>query len=344
MAHADFYAVGIPSVNEVTGAPVSAWSRYVVESLGLVVNVYIIISGYFGIKTRLQSVVNFLFKVMFWRIGILAGFVVAKLWCGYVIPASSADMLRMLIPGQGDWFVASYIILMMLAPILNNYIEKSSTGSLWKFVAGFCGFQFLLPWLVGNVFQEFNGGYSVLSFIGLYFLGAAVRRSLPQLKASASQWIGGYVFVSVVAGTVMFLAVWLTVSPCDNLMRMFLEHNGPVVMGANLMLFLAFAKMKFQSKTVNSIAASAFAVYLFHMHPLVKTLYVEICNYLFVNFNTATYLVLISLFIAGMFVGVVAVDFIRRYLWSRFSQLMFGDSDAGSIAPQRIRIQRRGWA
>lgn len=344
MAHADFYAVGIPTVNEVTGAPVSAWSRYVVESLGLVVNVYIIISGYFGIKTRLQSVVNFLFKVMFWRIGILAGFIVAKLWWGYVIPASSSDMLRMLIPGQGDWFVASYIILMMLAPILNNYIEKSSTGNLWKFVAGFCGFQFLLPWLVGNVFQEFNGGYSVLSFIGLYFLGAAVRRSLPQLKASATQCVGGYVFVSVVAGTVMFLAVWLTVSPCDNLMRLFLAHNGPAVMGANLMLFLAFAKMKFQSKTVNSIAASAFAVYLFHMHPLVKTLYAETCNYLFVNFNTAAYLVLISLFIAAMFACVVAVDFIRRYLWSRFSQLVFTESDAGAPARLRIRIRKRGWA
>lgn len=62
--HANFYSINPPTNEEILGHPLSSMMRYVVESLALVcVNVYIIISGYFGIKLKPKSILNFIFMI-----------------------------------------------------------------------------------------------------------------------------------------------------------------------------------------------------------------------------------------------------------------------------------------
>ncbi|MDE5749269.1 MAG: hypothetical protein K2H87_00700, partial [Duncaniella sp.] len=177
IVHTDFFSLGKPTFEDCVAHPISSMMRYVVQSFSLVcVNVYIIISGYFRIKLRIRSVLNFVFLVVFWRVLINIVFFTLQRLDITSDHIGSLSFLRLCIPGFDDWFVMAYILLLFLAPLINSYIDKCSTRGLWVFVICYEGAQVLLAWLLG-VWLCFGSGYSVLSFVGLYMLGAAIRRT-----------------------------------------------------------------------------------------------------------------------------------------------------------------------
>lgn len=110
--------------------------------------------------------------------------------------------------------------------------------------------------------------------------------------------------------------MFLTSRPYPGLMNMFVSYNGINVMIGAMLLFLGFARMKFQNRFVNMVATSTFAVYLFHMHPFVCPFYLDACRYLYDNYSTLPYIGLISVLIIGVFTFAVSVDKIRITLWN----------------------------
>ena len=129
----------------------------------------------------------------------------------------------------------------------------------------------------------------------------------------------GYVAVAFVAAAFLFGMMYvLPRTPFSAFaVNKFDPYNGPAVLLASALFFLAFRYMKFQSRAVNYIAGSAFAVYLFHMHPLMRDNYARACRYLFNNFGTLEYIALIAAMIIGVFCFAVLVDQLRRELWDR---------------------------
>lgn len=329
--HADVFSLGVPTQNEISENPVSSFMRFTVESLALVcVNVYILISGYFGIKLKKRSIASFLFMVIFWRWGILIVFVILHHIYGYGAIPGAYDLIRMLVPGYCDWFVGAYILLMFLSPMLNSFIEKTSVRGLWLFAAFYCGFQMVFDVFI-NVYEQFGDGYSVLSFIGLYILGSALRRTERLPVRNKLQAFRGYMLVSVVAalGILLWTGHFGESVIGYKMLVMFMAYNGPAVMLASVLLFIGFRYVKLQSRMVNTIAASTFAVYLFHMHPMVSGYYKRVCSYLFDNFTTVAYIPLIIAFIVVVFSVSVLIDFIRRGIWNSISVRFRADTPKG---------------
>lgn len=311
--HADFYSINWPTHDQTLVHPVASMMRYLVESLALVcVNVYIIVSGYFGIRLKARSILAFLFMILFWRLLINIGFLGAGT-LGLDVPHLTAGrFLRLCVPGYDDWFVSAYIMLMIMSPVLNYFIRRADLRWLWTIVVVYEGLQALTEW------RCFSSGYSALSFVGLYLLGAAVRRTRREIVRSP---FACYFGVSAVAALLAFAArrwapdaAW---TPDVDLR--FVSLNGPLVLAASTFLFVGFKRLKFTSHAVNYIAPSSFAVYLMHMHPLIRDSYARACSYLYENFSTWPYIALICAFIAGVFITAVAVDLLRRWLWSRIA-------------------------
>lgn len=321
IVHADFFSIGSPKSEWLLEHPVSSMMRYVVESLALVcVNVYIIISGYFGIKVKKKSVLAFAFMVVFWRVLILVGYKIAPLLIDInTRQLSMMDTLKLCIPGYDDWFVSAYILLLFLAPILNDYIESQSPKGLWRFVWLFVGFQIIFSWLI-PIYTQFSYGYSVLSFIGLYITGASIRKSPEYITQKIKRPTLWYLEITISIGVIMFLtARYCTIEHLKvKILSLFGAYNGLFVYISSVMLFLAFSRLRFQSKFINFVASSTFAVYLFHMHPLMRCYYSGICSYLYYNYGLISYLILISGFILIFFVISVVIDLIRRWLWNYF--------------------------
>lgn len=314
IVHANFLSLGCPTHCDVIEHPISSLNRYIIQFLALVcVNVYIIISGYFSIRVKAKSILNFIFTVSFWRIFIVCTYVGA-VYMGLVQDNySKTALLKFCIPAYRDWFVAAYVILLFLSPILNAYIEKCSAHQLWLFIVLYFGFQIIFNYLI-PIFTAFSGGYSTLSFIGLYILGAAIRKSQDYLlKVKYPMLL--YILIAVVVGaTKLLMDLYSSYGHLMN--RCFTSYNGLFVLAASVSLFLVFKRLSIKSKVINYMAASSFAVYLFHCHPITIRYYMSICKYLFENNDTLSYIFLISCFIIAVFCVAVCIDLIRRWLWN----------------------------
>lgn len=68
--HANFVSLPRIDIGELTSNTVPSVTRFFIESLGIVaVNVFVFISGWFGIRTRLKSVLSFIYQILFFLLG-----------------------------------------------------------------------------------------------------------------------------------------------------------------------------------------------------------------------------------------------------------------------------------
>lgn len=254
--HADGASLGLPlPKGELDALTASEIWRTVVESLAIIgVNCFTMISGYFGISLRPRKVMAFLGIALFYSCGIYLVFCAAN-------PAEFSwgklGEYARVITCNDLWYVPAYFALMIVAPCLNWIAAEMP----WR---GFSMLVFALVWL--NVFlgwglgMEFNPtGYTVVQLIMMYMLG----RWLGMCPRPGR--VAGYVALGVYV-----LAAWaVAVSSLHIESSRAYAYNSPAVLVESIALFLFFTSLQFRSVWVNRLAASAFAVYLIHKHPIV---------------------------------------------------------------------------
>lgn len=81
--------------------------------------------------------------------------------------------------GDDYWFVKSYLLLYLLTPILNSFTEHTTKKQYQITLIGFYVFQSIFGWATYAV-DFFEGGYSTISFIGLYLTARYTKLYLPR--------------------------------------------------------------------------------------------------------------------------------------------------------------------
>lgn len=214
---------------------------------------FILISGYFGIKFKIKSLANLLFQMLFWCIVCI---IIAALLAGDLSPLPSIKTF--ITSTVYGWFPCGYIILFIVSPILNSFINSCSEKELGKYIIYF----YLLSTIGGYIlgFTDFNAGMSALSMCGLYLIGAYLRSSklkIFTLKARGDllMYIGLGVLMVVINLVLLYFKIYS--SPYGYL--------NPIVIAMSIYLFLYFLKIDIGSnKIINFFSASAFSIYLFH--------------------------------------------------------------------------------
>ncbi len=269
------------------------------------VNCFILISGYFGIRFKWKSLASLLFQVAFYA--------VVAWGVGYVAVRYGLDDGAAL-HGQHiqkafvvRWFIGAYLLLYMLAPVINRFIENSSNKELGRYII----FFYIVSTVYGYIlkFNDYNEGMSVLSLIGLYLIGAYLKRSqvrwfhLPALWDLVIYLTLGFILVAI---SLVSLKVGITKSVYGYL--------NPIVIVQTIYLFLFFSKLKIgQVRWVNIAAASAFSVYCLHHHPYVYPIYNNICK--LISQNASLSLLLAFGFFASIYVFCMLVDPLRNLLF-----------------------------
>lgn len=217
----------------------------------------------------------------------------------------------------GEWFTKSYIGLYLLAPLLNLYVENVGRTTLRNFLIAFYLFQTLYGW-VSNGAGFFMGGYSTMSFIGLYLLARYVR--LYPMKCTS--WSGKadllvYVGLSLVLTLTVF--AWEYVGVASFTARMY-SYVSPLVIVAVLYLLLAFSKWRIGHHSwINWLGASSFAVYLLHTNMyLLKPYFLPTVRHLFIRFEGISSLLVVFAFLLAVFAVSVLLDQPRKYLWKTY--------------------------
>lgn len=315
IVHTDFFSIGIiNSHSEVTDQPLQSFVRIEIEGLALIcVNLFVIISGYFGIRPKLKNVLNLVFQIVFWRtvIGI------AAYGTGH---ASLGAIIMTFIPGSypGDWFVPCYLLLLLIAPALNAYIEKNDKTTLLRFLITFYILQTIFGWLLH--FWPYNNGYSLISFIGLYVLGRYINLHLSdgiRRAITPTRGISGYLLLSTIAATTVF--AFLRIVDHDHLddlcMVAFMRYSSPVNVICTVLMLLAFTRMSFSSRFINHLAKSAFVVYIIHLNPFVVDYYIEAARWIYGHFSIGGYAVGVVVWAVAVYLACAAADQVRIWLW-----------------------------
>ena len=169
VVHADYFSLGRPSFEEYTSYPLSSVTRILIESISIVcLNVFVLISCWFGIHFKWRSLLNFLFQVFFFGVLIYA-FCILFLKA----PFNLKGILACFQITSWNWFVKSYLLLYLISPVLNAFCEKASQKQFLTVLSGFFIFQTIYGFSGSAKFIE--QGYSTMSFIGLYLLAQFVR-------------------------------------------------------------------------------------------------------------------------------------------------------------------------
>ena len=134
LVHTDYWALGEPSLDFCRTEFLKASGQYLVESFAIVcVNCFVFISGWFSIRQSVKGFANLLFQILFYSFLLYFSFCAAGIIPfdikGFIAHSNFFDY----------WFLACYIALYLLSPILNTFIDNATKvvarSTIWFFIA-----------------------------------------------------------------------------------------------------------------------------------------------------------------------------------------------------------------
>ena len=303
MVHAGFKALGIPTVEEVASSPASSFLRFLSESVAIVcVNVFILITGWFGIRPKVSRFCGLVFQVVF----IGAFIYLCLLLLGKTEPWGVNGWVRLLLFRRGLWFVSAYMVLYVLAPVLNAFVTTAHQQTFRNVLLAFFAVQTLCGFCADYSF--FGYGYTPLSFIGLYLLARymSIYRSR---FCTLNKWYDMTIYACSTLLTAVLSMVVIRYTHRDDCLY---DYLSPIVIVSSVYFFLFFTKLSFHSKAVNWVASSAFAVYLFHCDPLFfDSYYLLPIKEFYVNDTLPLFVLHTASLMMAVFVLAIVVDKLR---------------------------------
>ncbi|MBQ4565979.1 MAG: acyltransferase [Oscillospiraceae bacterium] len=237
---------------------------------GLGNNLFVLISGYFLCTrgTKAPSLGKLFVQVWFYSISL---FVVCKFAFDY--DYSLIALAEVFLPTifQEYWFFTAYVLLALLSPFLNLFLESVSKTGLRKLLllAG-------VLWVLIPTFTRMQmGGNKLTHFMFLYLIGAYFRKYPENLfsRKGLRRLVTLASFALLFLSTLAFEVLGTKWSIFDSHGKFFFESNTLLVMGASLGLFsMAIYGKAFFNPLINGIAGCTFGVYLIHDNPAVRKL------------------------------------------------------------------------
>lgn len=143
IVHSDYYSLGAPNKVDIIVAPLASVTRVLIESVSLIcVNLFIFISGWFGITLRRYKIADLVFQITYFYFGI---YVVALL-SGYA-SIDIHSLKHLLLLTKHNWFIPAYILLCIFAPVLNIFADSADRTRFRMILIGFFVIQTWCGWL-----------------------------------------------------------------------------------------------------------------------------------------------------------------------------------------------------
>lgn len=309
VSHASYTSLNAPTMFDISISLDSAFLRGMSESLSKVcVNAFILVSGWYGIKARWNRFLEFIFQVLFISISIYAFMRSLGL-----TPAMNINkcLELLLIKHRGYWFVKAYIILYLFAPVLNAFVDHVSKNQLRNFLITFFVVQ-----LVYGFYRYggwYAGGYSPLSFMGLYVL-ARYMRLYPSKYTQFNKYtdISLYLVISAFT-TICSLSITYMFDKGGTVLFL---YSSPLVILSSVFFFLFFTKLSFYNRIVNWVAASCFAVYLVHNSPYIfQPYYIDVIRCWYFTESSIHFMLYTIGLIVVYFVFSILFDQVRIIVW-----------------------------
>lgn len=302
IVHINFGLVGGTPIFE-KGQILQSCTRCAIQSLCIIcVNSFVLISGWYGIKPSSIKFTGFLFQILFWTIFSAC---IASLHGKFSF--SIQTTLSILCLDGELWFITSYIILWIISPILNLYIEKENKKQIQRTLLNFFILQTLFDW--GCKIGYYAGGFSPLSFIGLYLLARYVHKYPSKYSTLHPKYdLLIYITCSILTTIIIvYFAIY------GEFIERIYFYSSPLVIISSLYFVLFFSKITIHrfKKTILYFSTSSFAVYLFHDNELIRPLFRYCRDFIYNNYGIIGLIGCVLL----LFIAVTTIDKLRILIW-----------------------------
>lgn len=300
---------GIESVYD-GGIDANHICRFSFQAMSIIgVNLFVLISGYFGIKLKNKGIINLVWQVVYIAVICLG---IRILWSHYNGEVFVFDKKWLFPVTNTVWFIPSYIMLMLFSPIINVFIDGTSTRKLVHYTIGLYLLSYYWSSIWVGTVMGFDG-YSWGWFIILYLTGRIIRRMNEGNKlASKSKALFGYIGFTIAIVAVAFLQNFIPVGR-----SLLWVYNSPLVYASSICLFMFFCQLHISSsKVINFFAASAFAVLLLHMSLFAQ--YQNICKSIYCKYDGVVCIGITLCFILCVYLFSTIIDQPRKILYSLF--------------------------
>lgn len=277
-------------------------------------NIFMLISGYYGIKLKWKGVIGF------WLISIFYN-ALSLLFNGISGPMDIVNVF--IISRSKHWFVKSYFLLMLMAPVLNAALDNLDLKHLR--LSAIC--MFIICCISGWAFNNgTSNAMNVLYLICVYFIGGWLRRDDITSKISGKTGIIGYCLCAVLNFIGMLIIYYLLKKEIG----IIYQNNNPITLVGACLLLCWFRNLKLKSRFVNTFASAMFGVLLISdlvfagkLYPFIHASYVD---------GGARFPLIFALTYILTFAAGFAVEYLRK---------MISNPLSGKISGKMERISYR---
>ncbi len=300
LLHANYESLGGVSLTDIGDSPISSFGKALAEQMCIIcVNLFVLISGWFGIRPSIKGGLSILFQVFFFHALIVA------LFLGIGEPVSLHTIAVGFYLGCPYWFITAYLVLYAISPILNAFIDRANPRVYLSVLSAFFFLEFAYGWLTNAA--AFINGYTAISFVGLYLLAQFIRRYSRRLSSIG---VGANLSLYLLFSVVPVILYFLTGHKFN-----MLAYSSPFVILSSVFFFLAFRKMELSSRAINYLACSSLSIYLVHMHPSVMPYFIDLMRGAYEMLGGYWYMLFAVVFAICFGLACMLLDKLRISLW-----------------------------
>ena len=318
--HLDFKTLGAPNAQDCALFPIQSFSKIFFEMLCISsANLFVFISGWFGINFKFKGFCKFLFQCIFilvfvFGIGIILG---------YTNISTIRDLLFV-----NAWFAVCYLFLYIIAPVLNSFCENYSRKSIGTFLI----FFYLFQTLFGNSNCFIYEGYSTFSFMGIYILARYLR-----LYGHKYYKYGLPLYILSIVLLILMYYLPAATHKMIGIAHFAMRYTCPfnITACAGLIMWVGTLRSR-SNKIIDFFAASAFSVYLAQdCVTWSLNMFQNISLQIFNDYSGFLYLLIIFIFIICVYLIATIIDQLRILVWNKISMfipdLIFFNKQRSSI-------------
>ncbi len=235
--------------------PIKGFCYHIINPLLYMhVDIFVLITGYFGLKCRIRTFYKFYSICLFYILFSLAFSLLFPQFGSFHLKALVFPLTR-----TDWWFITVYLTLMLVSPVINAVIALCDSRRKWVYLIGISFiFNFYLSWF-HKIDSVYSMGFDLFNFSCLYILGRYIAINGIPFKIRT-------LFISFAALCVLKILLSefsLINESFDKFIKIKTYCNPINVFSAFavLCLFLMWRK-GWHSKWVNYISSSSLAVYL----------------------------------------------------------------------------------
>ena len=218
------------------------------------VPIFVLISGYFGIRFSLRGLMRLCSKgyIYFIPLGLIPAIIVGQ--------EGVKDLLKhVLIFGfDVQWYLNTYLYLFLFSPVINRYLGNITRNQRIYLLV----ILTFMSVYIGNVTEgdvSLVEGKNLTNFILLYVIGNTIRQEQSRINSlSQFKLVGCYVLFNIL----LILGFMYVPLIAGKIWKYAYAYDSPIMMLNSICAFAIFSKLQFTSRFVNWAGGSVFACYL----------------------------------------------------------------------------------